>query len=543
MKHIGAAIGLSIFILVCIAFILPLIAAFSPLFFSAEQHVHSAYKSLWKITGFTLKQALFSTMVALLIGFPAAFFTARRKFFGKNFLLALSAVPLCIPVLLVALGFVMFLGMQGTVNKFLMSVLALKEPPVTFLYSFLGIVVAQGFYNFPIVMKTCHDAWTSLSATQHEAAVMLGASRTRVFRTITLIQLLPAITTSAMLVFLFCFFSFVIVLLFGGIGTTVLEVEIYQAARTSLDFSRAAKLALTETGIAVLIICTYTIIEKSGRKNSGMAFASAKLKQKKLSKAETFCAVLFWALVVMFFIAPFANIIVSAFTKTTTGYLAKKDMGLPFTLGNFSKVFSRRSFWKAFVNTITTGLASAFLCVCCALFYSCLSVDKKHKTLKVLPLLPMTVSSVVLGLGIMLLVPKGTPFILVLCQSATFWPLAYRQIYSAMVRIPQSQMDAAKCLSPSKLDPTFNIQIPMCRKNILAAFGFCFAMSIGDTTLPLMLAIPNFDTMALYTYKLAGSYRFNEACACGVVLGLLATPIFLSGSKNANGEQNDSALP
>ena len=150
-----------------------------------------------KIASRTLALAFFSTLLALFAGIPAAFFTSTRSFPGRRFLLSLSAVPLCLPPLLVALGYVMFWGMQGVANSAAAAVLGTNEPAFTFLYSPVGIVLAQGFYNFPLVMKTCSDSWSQLPTNQRDAALLLGASPLRVFRTITLVQLLPAIATSA----------------------------------------------------------------------------------------------------------------------------------------------------------------------------------------------------------------------------------------------------------------------------------------------------------------------------------------------------------
>ena len=160
------------------------------------------------VSAFTIAQALCSTAVALIVGVTAAFFTARRQFFGKRFLLSLSSVPLCIPSLLIALGFVSFFGMSGTLNTLLKALLHTDTPPLTFLYSFSGIIIAHGFYNFPLVMSNVHDAWSTIPQEQAEAARLLGARESRIFTTVTLFQLLPAIVSSCMLVFLYCFFSF-----------------------------------------------------------------------------------------------------------------------------------------------------------------------------------------------------------------------------------------------------------------------------------------------------------------------------------------------
>ena len=495
-----------------------------------------------KVAGRTLTLALLSTLLSLVVGILLSFFAATRTFPGRRFLLSLSAIPLCLPPLLVALGYVMFWGMQGVMNRLVMSLAGDSIATSSFLYSPLGIVLAQGFYNFPLVMKTCADAWSQLPSNQHDAALLLGASPWRVFRTITLVQLLPAIATSAMVVFLYCFFSFVIVLVFGGVGTTVLEVEIYQAARSSLNFPLVAALALVETILALAVVALYGLVEGRGHENRGLAWDSAGLGRKKVkSLKEVLLLGLLLALVLLFFLLPLVQLVLSAFSVKASSSFAGR-----LSLQYLQNLFSRSSFYLALKNTLLTATLSSLLAVAGALFYSLLLREWSRRRAgklagggkslflgRVLPLLPMAVSSVVLAIGATSLTIKllpglrGSPWMLVLLQAALYWPFAFRQISGALDKVPSSLDDAALMLAAFPLDRVFRVYLPLCRKNILAALGFCFALGCGDTTLPLVLAIPRFETLALYTYNLAGSYRFNEACCSGLVLATLTMPIFL----------------
>ena len=495
-----------------------------------------------KVAGRTLTLALLSTLLSLVVGILLSFFAATRTFPGRRFLLSLSAIPLCLPPLLVALGYVMFWGMQGVMNRLVMSLAGDSIATSSFLYSPLGIVLAQGFYNFPLVMKTCADAWSQLPSNQHDAALLLGASPWRVFRTITLVQLLPAIATSAMVVFLYCFFSFVIVLVFGGVGTTVLEVEIYQAARSSLNFPLVAALALVETILALAVVALYGLVEGRGHENRGLAWDSAGLGRKKVkSLKEVLLLGLLLALVLLFFLLPLVQLVLSAFSVKASSSFAGR-----LSLQYLQNLFSRSSFYLALKNTLLTATLSSLLAVAGALFYSLLLREWSRRRAgklagggkslflgRVLPLLPMAVSSVVLAIGATSLTIKllpglrGSPWMLVLLQAALYWPFAFRQISGALDKVPSSLDDAALMLAAFPLDRVFRVYLPLCRKNILAALGFCFALGCGDTTLPLVLAIPRFETLALYTYNLAGSYRFNEACCSGLVLAALTMPIFL----------------
>lgn len=515
----------------------------------ASDSVVSLVFSPWvvKVAGRTLTLALLSTLLSLVVGVPLSFFTATRSFPGRRLLLSLSAIPLCLPPLLVALGYVMFWGMQGVVNRLMMSFGGGSIATSSFLYSPLGIVLAQGFYNFPLVMKTCADAWSQLPRNQHDAALLLGASPWRVFRTITLVQLLPAIATSAMVVFLYCFFSFVIVLVFGGVGTTVLEVEIYQAARSSLNFPLVAALALVETALALAVVALYSLVEGRGKENKGLAWDSAGLGRKKVDGwKEVLLLGLLLALVLLFFLLPLVQLVLSAFSVRNSSSFTGR-----LTLQYLQNLFSRSSFYLALKNTLLTSSLSSVLAVIAALFYSLLLREwsrwRARKLAgggtslflgRVLPLLPMAVSSVVLAIGASSLTIKvlpglrGSPWMLVLLQAALYWPFAFRQISGTLDKVPSSLDDAALMLAEFPLDRVFRVYLPLCRKNIVAALGFCFALGCGDTTLPLVLAIPRFETLALYTYNLAGSYRFNEACCSGLVLAALTMPIFFVSGRN-----------
>ena len=140
--------------------------------------------------------------------------------------------------LIMALGYVMTFGMNGVINQFLVKIFGFSESPLTFLYSFWGIVIVHGFYNFPVIMGTVSESWKNLPEDKYSVAQLAGATRFKTFKTVTFPGILPAIASSSIIVFLYCFFSFVIVLLFGTVGCSTLEVEIYQAAKNTLDFSK-----------------------------------------------------------------------------------------------------------------------------------------------------------------------------------------------------------------------------------------------------------------------------------------------------------------
>ena len=571
-----AAICIVLFSVVLLAFIAPLLSAISPLAHGAtsgaakeiNSSLHPRFSSylsdffnstLFKITLFTFEESLASTVIALLVGLPTAFFVAKKKFFGRKLLLASSSVPLCIPSLIVALGYVSTFGMSGYVNDLLMHVLHTNEPPLTFLYSFWGIVITQGFYNFPLIMATVADSWSMLPSEQAEGARLLGASELRIFRTITLYQLLPSIISACIPVFLYSFFSFMIVLLFGATGCTTLEVAVYHSARSTLDFSSASQYALVETVSAFIMVFLYGVIENKAARSRGVTFSSEKQARSVPSRKELLPLVILLFVIAVFFFVPLISIAISSFaphraTGGTFGDISTNSLSASEALltsfiehlSSWRKLFSLKGFLPAVRTTLLTALATGLLCTVTAFVYAVFlrtsksfssneatsaRIKLQNTLLRTLPLLPMAVSSVVIGVGMTLLVKRGTTATLILAQAALYWPFAFRQIYTPLSKMPDSILDASRLLSPYKLDGVFRVCVPYSFRSLVSAFGFCFAMSAGDATLPLVLAIPRFDTLSLFTYRLAGSHHFSEACASGLLLGLLCAVVFAFATK------------
>lgn len=455
---------------------------------------------------YTLEIALLSTLVAAAVGIPAAYFTARRKFPGRRLLLSISAVPLCVPPLIVALGYVSFWGMNGTVNR-------LFGTQFSFLYSTAGIVIAQGFYNAPLITGIVSEAWERLPREQENAARLLGAGEPRILRTVTLHQLSGAIGAACIPVFLFCYFSFMIVLLFSPVGRSTLEVEIYHSVRTTLDVSSGAKLALLETVTAFAVVLLYSFISrKSQTSTSGVNYVP--LVRKSLNKnVLLFIPLVF--LIFVFLICPLASVFISG-------------------AGELGKVLKSRSFWNAVLNSFYCGVFTGAFCTLLGFAYSVavkLTQKQGNVILQALPVLPMAISSVVISWTATMVFRTGTPALLIALQTALYWPVAYRQIQNGINRITNETDAAARLLSRNTMDSIFRIYLPACRPVLISAFAYCFAMSLGDATMPLVLSIRNFDTLALYTYKLAGAYRFTQACTCGGIVAAISMLIFAIGKK------------
>ncbi|MEY3019481.1 MAG: hypothetical protein RLZZ272_465, partial [Actinomycetota bacterium] len=184
----------------------------------------------WRLVGFTLGQAILSTLATLAVALPIAALTGRFRFAGRRFVEAALMVPFVLPTIVVGAAFTALLVGMG------------RDPQG----GLPAIVAAHTFFNLAVVVRTVGGRWANLDPAVEEAARTLGAGPVRTFVSVTLPRLAASIGSASVIVLLFSATSFGVVLLLGGPARATLEVEIHRATTQTLDLPAAAGLALLQ---------------------------------------------------------------------------------------------------------------------------------------------------------------------------------------------------------------------------------------------------------------------------------------------------------
>lgn len=506
-------------------FLVPLPGAFGPLFGADGNDLARTLDDArtWSSLRFALLESLASSGLALALGLPAAWLVARREFRGRRLLSSLASVPFAVPPLLVALGFVMFWGRSGAVNASLVRVFDLDEPPLGFLYSFHGVVLAHAVYNFPIVMRLAGDLWARLPDAQADAARSLGAGEGRILLGVTLPQLAPALASAASLVFLYSFSSFVIVLVFGAMAGSTVEVEIYRAARIEVDPGRAASLALVGTAAVLLLVGAYAAIE-ARHARAGQAPGLRNQRKPLRGRLERSAAAAYGLVVAVLVGGPALSVLVASFIERR-GFSGAFRLGF----GNYLRLFELGAL-GSLGATLALALMTAFIASATgtAAAWGLRALGVRGPALA-FAYLPLAVSPAVIALGWTRIVPgRGGASLLAvaLVQAAGAWPLAWRSAHAAFAKIQGNVRAAAATLGSSTADRARRVDIPLAARGIASGAAFAFALSVGDAGSLILASTGGVPPLALLMYRLAGSYRFNEACAAGVLMALLGSLAF-----------------
>ena len=477
-------------------------------------------------------QAALSTVLAFLVGFPAAYIIANYDFPGKKFVRALSLVPFVMPSILVALSFVIILGYNGWINNFLMSFFNLSDPPVKALYSIYGIVLAHAFYNFPIFMRFVGSAWERTSEKMHDAARTLGTSRTQLFMKITLPQLMPSIMVSSAIVFIYCFMSFAIVLTLGGIQFSTVEVGIYYALSRNLDFAAAAAMTIMQFVFLLAMIFIYsrfyksfaslnfekkTAIHSSGKFNryaEVLIIKSDSFAGKKslgLGKPMHFLMASYLVLLVAMVLLPIAALI---FFSAST----------PTPLRGFEALLSTKTSLAgttpliAVFNSLLFAVLAALLCTSIAILLAYRHKNTAMGLSSSLIVSSMAISGITLAMAYLLSFGSGIWQLIVVGHSLLALPFAYKIVSNSLNSIPMQQLDAASSLGADEFRIAGKIELPQIKGAIITAACFAFAVSLGELAITLMLYDGKFATMPVYIMRYISTYNIFAATAMGLLL-------------------------
>ena len=131
-----------------------------------------------RVLWFTLWSSAVATVLAVLLGLPAAYALHRLRWPGRGAVRAALLVPFVLPTVVVGVAFRQLLGESG-------PVVALTGGRVDLDGTAVGIVMGLVFFNVAVVIRGVGAAWEGLDARPGEAAAALGASPAQVFRTVT----------------------------------------------------------------------------------------------------------------------------------------------------------------------------------------------------------------------------------------------------------------------------------------------------------------------------------------------------------------------
>lgn len=217
----------------------PSIAGYSE-FFADPFHL----RILWR----TVRVALFTTLLALLLAYPTAFALARARGFVQSLILVAMVLPLAVGVIVKTFAWSILFRSDGLLNKALMAI-GLTDAPVRMLYTETALVIASANVFLPFMVLPIYAVVRQLDARLPEAAATLGAGPLFCFFRVIAPLTLPGVVAGSAFVFSMAVSMYVIPSLIVGERSQTLSMLI---ARSYL-FLRDEQLGSSISAILLLI--------------------------------------------------------------------------------------------------------------------------------------------------------------------------------------------------------------------------------------------------------------------------------------------------
>ena len=213
----------------------------------------------------SIKIAAVSTIFALLVGYPMAYYIARAEEPKRTLLLLLVILPFWTSFLLRVYAWIGFLKGNGVINNILIS-LGIINQPIVMLQTDFAVYLGIVYTYLPFMILPLYANLVKLDSSLLEASGDLGAKPATTFFLITLPLSMPGVIAGCMLVFIPAIGEFVIPSLLGGPDTLMIGKVLWNEFFSNRDWPVASAVAIAM--LALLVIPIMVLRRAQGAENA-----------------------------------------------------------------------------------------------------------------------------------------------------------------------------------------------------------------------------------------------------------------------------------
>lgn len=446
------------------------------------------------------------TSASILIGVPIAWLTSRTDLPGRRWWTVLTVLPLVVPSYVGGYAIVAAFGPRGALQS-LLEPLGVDRLPE--LYGFPGAALALTLFSYPYVVLSVRGALLRLDPAYEEVGRSLGRGPVRVFWTVTLPQLRPAITAGALLVALYSLSDFGAVSLLQFDSFTR---AIFVQYRASFDPTLAAVLAL------MLVACTAAVLLAESRLRGRAGYHRSGGGARRPSRTIELGAWRWPALAGCALVVGLAIVV----PLVTIGFWLVRGLAagepIAIVLG-------------ATANSVIASSLAAILAVAASIPVAVLAVRHRGAIGSVVERATyagFALPGIVIGLAFVFVAARWLPWIyqtlplLLVAYLVRFVPEAVGITRSSLLQVSPRLEEAARTLGRRPGGVLRDVTLPIIRPGLLAAGALVFLTAMKELPTTILLAPTGFDTLAVRIWSATSEGFFARAAGPALLMMLVA---------------------
>ncbi len=458
-----------------------------------------------------------STIVGLLFAYVEVYVKVGRVVGGL--FKVVSMLPVVSPPFVLSLSMIMLFGKAGLITRFLLGIYDNS------VYGFWGIVIVQSLTFFPVCYMMLKGLLKNIDPSLEEAARDMGASRSKVFLTVTLPLLLPGLGNAFLVTFIESIADFANPMIIGGSYDT-LATTIYLQITGAYDKAGAAAMAVVLLCITLLMFAVqkYYLEAKTAATLTGKASRGRMLigDRSVAIPLTILCALVAFFVIMMYLCVPIGALF------PTWGYKFT-----PLTFKWFGQVFTKYKGLQAFRDSFVLSLISAPITALLSMIISYLVVKRKFKAkgfIEAVSMLAMAVPGTVLGVGYirgfsgglfhtgLLSGIYGSAAILIIVFVVRSLPTGTRSGISALRQIDKSIEESAYDMGADSFKVFMTVTLPLIKDSFLSGLVTAFVRSITAISAIILLVTPQFLLITVQINEFAEKGSYSIACAFATIL-------------------------
>ena len=200
--------------------------------------------------------ALETSVISLVICYPAAFWVSRLPERRKNLFIFLITLPFFVSLVVRLFAWVLLLRPTGFINQFLLTS-GLARAPLDLIFTDAAVVIGMVYVFIPFMFLPLYASVEKLDHAMIEASQDLGASRFQTFRKVVLPMTLPGVIGGSIIVFIPSLGNFIVPSLLGGAKVVMIGNLIEQQFLSARNWPFGAALGMTVMAAVLVLMILY----------------------------------------------------------------------------------------------------------------------------------------------------------------------------------------------------------------------------------------------------------------------------------------------
>ncbi|MBM6401819.1 ABC transporter permease [Phycicoccus sonneratiae] len=482
----------------------------------------------------TVQLGVIVSLVGTLVGFVMAYAQVRLDFRGKRIMHLIALMPIVSPPFAVATAAITLFGRNGIVSSDLLGL-------GVDIYGLGGLVLVLSMSFFPVAYMNLKGMLESLDPSLDEAAALLGASKGKVFRTVTLPMLVPGIAGSVLLLFVESIADLANPLVLGG-DYTVLASRAYLAVTGEYNVAGGAaySLVLLVPALSVFLVQRYWVGRQNVVSVTGKPSGTPELVRTPALRIPILTAAV---LVCLLVVTMYSTVVVGGFVKIF-------GVNNEFTLSHYRFVLAGIGSDAMFTTTLLALVATPLAGIL-GMLIAWLVVRKLRRTsglMDFVGMLGLSVPGTVLGIGYAIAFNTPTVFAnrqwfpavaggsaifggamaIVMVFVARSLPSGQRSGISALQQINPAIDEASTSLGADSLTTFRKVTLPLIRPALLSGLTYAFARSMTTLSPIVFITTPQTKIMTSQILAEVDAGRFGNAFAyCAILIVIVLSVIGL----------------